>query len=82
MAVFGQQQCRKLTADDSRSVRKCILVKQSTLSVALLVPRHRYGCICTTHILCHYNPSLRGVVSRIDNYCLLNGSFLYSWGFP
>ena len=81
MAIFGQQQCQKVTADGSRSVRKCRLVKQSTLAVALSVPRHRYGCICTTPIQyvkpygvvgCHYSvcadgaTSLKGVVSRID----------------
>ena len=77
MAIFGQQQCQKVTADGSRSVCKCRLVKQSTLVVSLSVPWHRYSCICTTPIQyvkpygvvgCHYSvcTSLRGVMSRID----------------
>ena len=82
VAIFGQQQCHKVTVDGSSSVRKCRLVKQSTLVVALSVPQHHYSCICTTPIQyvkpygvvsCHYSvcadgaTSPRGVVSRIDS---------------
>ena len=47
VAIFSQQQCQRLRADVSMSVSKQRLVKQSTLAIALSVPHHRYGYICT-----------------------------------
>ena len=72
VAIFGQQQCQKVTADGSRSVCKCRLVKQSTLAVALLVPQHHYGCICAPLMQyvkpygvagCHYSVCADGATS-------------------
>ena len=49
--------CWRLTADSSRSIRNCRIVKQSTLEGASLVPQHRDGCpllhVYTSPVVCY-----------------------------